>query len=303
MPLIFDIKRYAIHDGPGVRTTLFMKGCPLRCLWCHNPESWTSQRQRIYKRQRCIGCQSCVEACPQHALQLTPGGIVPTGESCTACGRCADECPTTALEMCGRHYTVAQLMDEVERERGIMEQSHGGVTLSGGEPLLHPADTLELLSELGRRGFHRCVDTTLYCADHIALSAARACELLLVDLKCMDEARHRRYTGVSNAPILRNLRAVAAEGHDFLIRIPLIVEVNAGLPNLEATAQFLDSLPQWKSRHVDLLPYHDTGRGKHERLWSRYNPDGLPLSTPTAEAQQEAVSLFARYGIEAGIGG
>lgn len=303
MPIIFDIKRYAIHDGPGIRTTLFMKGCPLRCVWCHNPESWTSPRQRIYKRQRCIGCQSCVEACPQHALQLTKDGIVPTGQPCLACGRCASECPTTALEMCGRECSVAQLMDEVEKERGIMEQSHGGVTLSGGEPLLHPADTLALLRELGSRGFHRCLDTTLYAPTADVLSAARETDLLLVDLKCMDDRKHRLYTGVSNQPILQNLQAVAAEGHDFLIRIPLINEVNADEANIEATAQFLDALPQWPSRHVDLLPYHDTGRGKHERLWSHYNPRDLALSTPTPEAQQRAIRQLAHYGIEAGIGG
>lgn len=303
MALIFDIKRYAIHDGPGIRTTLFLKGCPLRCVWCHNPESWSSQRQRIYKRQRCIGCHSCVDACPQGALQLTPDGIVPTASPCVACGRCADECPTTALEMCGRDYTLPQLMAEVEKERGIMEQSHGGVTLSGGEPLLHFADTLRILQELGRRGLHRCLDTTLHHSTAEVLTAAQHCELLLIDLKCMDDRKHHRYTGVGNQLILHNLQAISEARHDFLIRIPLICEVNADPDNIEATARFLAELPHWPSRHVDLLPYHDTGRGKHERLWSRYNPDNLLLSTPSAAEQQRIIDQFADHGISANIGG
>ena len=116
MALIFDIKRYAIHDGPGIRTTLFMKGCPLRCVWCHNPEGWTSQRQRLYKRSKCIGCRSCVEACPQHALEMTAEGIRPTANECLLCGKCAEECPTMALEMCGKEWSLDALMNEVEKE-------------------------------------------------------------------------------------------------------------------------------------------------------------------------------------------
>ena len=154
MSLIFDIKRYAINDGPGIRTTLFMKGCPLHCVWCHNPESWSPRQQILYKRSKCIGCQTCVETCPQQILRLSPDGIV-MGSGCTLCGRCAEECPTTALEQCGREWTMDELMSEVEKERDVMTDSGGGVTLCGGEPLMHPDDTIALLKALGRRGFHR----------------------------------------------------------------------------------------------------------------------------------------------------
>ena len=302
MALLFDIKRYAIHDGPGIRTTLFLKGCPLRCIWCHNPESWSPLPQRLYKKQRCIGCHSCVDACPQGALVLTPDGIRPTGQPCTLCGTCARECPASALEMSGRTWPMEELMAEVEKERGMMERSGGGVTLCGGEPLMHPVYLLELLQELGRRGFHRAVDTTLYASPEVVRSVAGHCELLLVDLKLMDSARHERFTGVPNETILRNIRLVAELDVPFFIRIPLIEGINADEANLEASAVFLASLPHGPGE-VDLLPYHDIGKGKHERLGTKYNPDGIPMSTPSETVQQRALALFASYGLTARIGG
>ena len=142
--LIFDIKRYAINDGPGIRTTIFLKGCPLRCVWCHNPEGWTPQPQLLYKQSKCIGCKTCVSVCPQHLLELTPEGIS-LNQGCPLCARCTEECPTTALEICGKEWPMDELMAEIEKERDVMEQSGGGVTLCGGEPLMHPEYTLELL--------------------------------------------------------------------------------------------------------------------------------------------------------------
>ena len=164
MALIFDIKRFAINDGPGIRTTLFIKGCPLRCVWCHNPEGWTDKQQKLYNKKKCIGCRTCVELCPQGALQLTSQGIEATDSACLLCGTCTDNCPTLALQMSGKEWTMDELMKQVEKERQVMQDSGGGVTLCGGDPLMHPAYTLELLMELGRRGFHRAVDTTLYAS-------------------------------------------------------------------------------------------------------------------------------------------
>ena len=302
MALIFDIKRYALHDGPGIRTTLFLKGCPLRCVWCHNPESWSPKPQKLYKKSKCIGCSSCVDACPESALKLTPDGIVPTGRPCVLCGACTDACPALALEMSGKEWPMDELMAEVEKERGMMEDSGGGVTLCGGEPLMDPDYALELLRELGRRGFHRTVDTSLYVAPETVRAVAGECELFLVDLKSMDPEIHRKFTGVSNETILANLRLLSELGARYWIRIPLIREVNADRANLEATARFLTELPT-PPESVDLLPYHDIGKGKHERMWTAYNPQGYAFTTPDKEEQEAAAELFRGYGFAARIGG
>ncbi len=302
MALIFDIKRYAINDGPGIRTTIFLKGCPLHCVWCHNPESWTPQPQKLYKKTKCIGCRSCVDICPQQAIQLTPDGIKPTGNLCLACGKCTEECPTTALEMCGKEWSMEDLMAEIEKERAIMEDSQGGVTLCGGEPLMHPDYSLELLYELGRRGFHRTVDTTLYASQDVVKQIAEACELFLVDLKIMDSAKHQVYTGVPNERILQNIKWLAEADKDFFIRIPLIEGVNADEQNIEDTACFLKTLP-WTRRTLNLLPYHDVGKDKHRRMWSSYNPQGIQMSTPSDDVLQRCVDQFETHGIHAIIGG
>ena len=302
MALIFDIKRYALHDGPGIRTTLFLKGCPLRCAWCHNPESWSPKPQKLYKKSKCIGCGSCVAACSQDAIELTPDGIVPTENRCLLCGRCTDACPAAALEMSGRVWPMDELTAEVEKERGVMADSGGGVTLCGGEPLMDPDYALELLRELGRRGFHRAVDTSLFVRPELIPEVARECELFLVDLKTMDSEVHRKYTGVPNEQILNNIRLLSGLVARYFIRIPLIREVNADRVNLEATARFLTSLPT-PPEEVDLLPYHDIGKGKHERMWSVYNPLGYAFSAPSQKEQEAAAELFRAHGLKVQIGG
>ncbi len=302
MALIFDIKRYAIHDGPGIRTTLFVKGCPLRCVWCHNPESWSPVPQRLYKQGKCIGCQSCVNVCPQGALHLTPEGIRPTGKPCILCGACAEACPALAMEICGREWPMEEILAEVEKERGVMTDSGGGVTISGGEPMMHPKTVLPLLEELGRRGIHRAVDTTLYAKPELVQEYASRCELFLLDLKTMDSAVHKRYTGVPNELILSNYRLIASLGKRYWVRIPLISEVNATEDNIRASADFLSSLPL-RPEVVDLLPYHDIGKGKHERMGTTYNPEGLPLSAPDGRQLARCENILKAAGLTVRIGG
>ena len=279
---IFDIKRFAINDGPGIRTTLFIKGCPLRCVWCHNPEGWTTEPQVLFKQSKCIRCGACSEK-----------------------GFTVDDCPTAAREICGREYSMDELMAEVEKERAVMENSGGGVTLCGGEPLMHPEGTLEILHELGRRGFHRTVDTTLYAKPEVVDAVAAECELLLIDLKLMDSDKHRLYTGVGNELILENIRRVAETGHPFVIRIPLIEGINADEENIEATAQFLSSLSISEALVTHLLPYHDVGKDKHRRMMppTPYNPQGYPMAVPSEETMQRCRQQLESHGLRVVIGG
>lgn len=319
MPLIFDIKRFALNDGPGIRTTLFLKGCPLRCVWCHNPEGQHAEAQKLYTKNKCIGCGTCVSVCPQGAIPrplpspllkerelwsplLQEGTGEAMGEACILCGACAEACPTTALKMSGRAWPMEELMAVIEKERKVMEESGGGVTLCGGEPLMHPDYAIELLDELGRRGFHRAVDTTLHTSADVVRRVAERCELFLIDLKHMDATQHQRYTGVTNERILDNIRLVATLGVPYWVRIPLIEGVNADEQNICASARFLASLPT-QPEVVNLLIYHDIGKGKHEKLGTTYNPDGIPMSPPSDAVQQRSLELLAAHGLKARIGG
>ena len=301
MALIFDIKRFAINDGPGIRTTLFMKGCPLRCVWCHNPEGFEDRPVKMYTKKKCIGCQTCVEVCPQKNLVLTPDCIKDLGH-CTTCGRCTDECPTLALEMAGKEWPMDELMQVVEKERTVMEESGGGVTLCGGEPLMHPDYLCEVLDELGRRNIHRTVDTTLFASPETVRRVAERCELFLVDLKMMDSDKHFRYTRVRNEQILSNIQMLSTLDIPFWARIPLIVGVNADDDNLMASAAFLAGLKR-PPEVVNLLVYHDVGKGKYARLGTAYNPDALSMEAPSEEMQQHALGIMQSFGLNAKIGG
>ena len=311
--ILFDIKRYSINDGPGIRTTIFFKGCPLRCVWCHNPESWSVHPQKLYKKSKCIGCSSCVAACPNGAIQLTSDGIKPVeGSHCVQCGKCTEVCPTTALELCGRDWTMEELMFEIEKERDIMTNSGGGVTLCGGEPLMHIDDALAVLQELGNRGFHRTVDTTLHLPSEQLRKVVNECELFLVDLKHMDSAIHKKYTGVSNELILDNIRLLASLHKPMWIRIPLIEGINTDEQNITATIRFISSLSTslplggvggGPSIQVNLLPYHDVGKDKHQRFWSHYNPQNIKMATPSEVTINHISDMFTAQGIKTIIGG
>lgn len=299
--LIFDIKRYSINDGPGIRVTVFFKGCPLTCTWCHNPESQSSGRQKLYTASKCIACGECVEACPEMALKLSAdSGIVTQKELCTLCGICAEVCPSKAMEISGRMESSDLIMHAIRKETLLMDTSGGGVTFSGGEPLQHPALLLNLLKTCGNERIHRAVDTSGYARWEILAAVAEYTDLFLYDIKHMDTELHEKFTGVSNEIILRNLQSLAGTGKAIAIRIPLIEGFNADEYNITKTAAFVASLPE-NAHNIHLLPYHSIASKKYEKLGEKYDPG--ELREPSSETIAACIEIFRQHGLNAISGG
>ncbi len=266
--IIFDIKRYAIHDGPGIRTTVFFKGCPLRCWWCHNPESQSPRPEIMLRANRCILCGACQADCPQGAIQLDRAGATTDRTLCDLCAICVDACYSGARELSGREMTVHQVLAEIERDIPFYDQSGGGVTFSGGEPLLQPAFLSALLHACRQRGIHTVLDTSGYTSWDTLERIRDNVDLFLYDLKLLDPVRHVKYTGVSNHLILSNLRALSGHGHRLLVRMPIIPGINDAEADLRAAGDFLACLPHLEG--VELLGYHHTGLAKYETLGRSY---------------------------------
>jgi len=298
--LIFDIKPYSINDGPGIRITIFLKGCPLSCAWCHNPEGISPHLQKLYTKSKCIGCGTCVENCPVNALQLTSEGIITDTNLCDLCGICADVCPTKAMEMSGQQVTVEEIMKRIRRETVMMDHSEGGVTISGGEPMMQSDFLIELLDALGKEGIHRAVDTTGFSKTETLLEVAHRTDLFLYDLKMMDSVRHKKFTGVNNEKILANLIALSESGANINIRIPLIKGVNADEENIRQSAEFIASLPG-ERKLVSLLPYHNIAIHKYGKLGQEY--EGGEMGEPTPVDIERSIRIFAEFGLEAAVGG
>jgi pyruvate formate lyase activating enzyme len=299
-PLTFDIKRYAINDGPGIRVCIFLKGCPLNCRWCHNPESIAPQAQKLFTANKCIGCGECVTSCPQQACTLAAKGIVTNAQLCNICGKCAEVCPSRATELSGKYRPVTELLEIIEKERPFFDQSGGGVTISGGEPLLFPEFLCELLDACGQRQIHRCIDTAGLAKTAILLEVAKRTELFLFDLKLIDNGKHKEWTGVGNELILRNLQALAQTGAAIQIRIPLIKGCNADVENIAATAAFIAALPGAK-KSINLLPYHTSASGKDLKLGQPRNLSGLSEPSPAEVAS--IIAQFAEFDLLASVGG
>jgi len=296
---IFDIKKYAIHDGPGIRTTVFFKGCPLSCWWCHNPESLSTAPQRLYRRERCIGCQECLTTCSNGAIREFEGQLQWTADDCRYCRSCAKACPAEAVEFIGQTMTVEEIVTEITKDTLFYDQSNGGVTISGGEPLMQPAFLMALLDACGEKGIHRTVDTSGHADTQTLLETASRTDLFLSDLKHMDPQKHFRYTGVANDTILNNLKQLSHRGARIIIRLPVVPGINADKENIDRTGALAASLSGVIG--INILPYHCAAEAKYRNL-------GLKNKTPDVQRPSgDVIASVARqlesYALEVKIGG
>jgi pyruvate formate lyase activating enzyme len=296
--LIFDIKRYSIHDGPGIRTTVFFKGCPLACFWCHNPESQASEPELIYRENLCMRCKACLAACMNEAISWDGDRPIVDPGRCERCGACAEACYADARELIGREMTVTEVMSEVERDMPFYEESGGGITLSGGEPLLQQEFARELLEACRARRIHTALDTCGHAPWETIDRIRPVVDLFLYDLKLIDEVRHRRFTGASNELLLKNLQLLSQHEHNIILIVPVIPGVNDDSEEIHRLGAFAASLQG--QRGVILRPFHRLGLDKHELLGRLYShPD---IEAPPAERLSEIARILVEYGLRVSVG-
>lgn len=262
--MVFDIQHFCVDDGPGIRTTVFMKGCPLRCAWCHNPEGLSRKVQITYFADKCLSCGRCAAACDHGGHSIAEDGHVFSREGCVQCGACVEACPAGALKVAGREMEPEEALREVLKDRPFYENSGGGITLSGGEPFFQSEFALELLRGARQAGLHTCVETSGHCPKEVIEAAAELVDLFLFDVKETDGELHKRFTGVDNARILENLRVLAEKNRPVILRCPIIPGCNDRREHILGIAQLANSLRN--VREVHLEPYHPFGVDKYTRL-------------------------------------
>ncbi len=283
--MIFDIGKFALHDGPGIRTTVFLKGCPLRCLWCHNPESQSCRPEIFFRPEQCLGCGRCFSACPRHCHQMRGGSRLFHRESCNGCGRCAAECHSGALERVGRIMSVEEVIAEVLKDKLFYEKSGGGITLSGGEPLAQIEFTAALLQTAGEHNLHTCLETSGFAPPEEIMRLVPSVDLWLWDVKACPKD-HPRLTGVPAGPILENLHRLDRAGGNIILRCPLIPGVNDSPAHLTGIGELANSLRN--VREIQLEPYHALGEGKRAHL-GRPEVAGMHPPSPATLSEWLAV--------------
>lgn len=292
--IVFNIQRYSIQDGPGIRTTVFFKGCPLHCLWCHNPEGINPRPEIVWWERRCLGCKECLKACPLHT-DIFPPAFDPR---CDLCGKCLEVCPAKALELAGKEFTVPELIEEILKDRIFFDVSQGGVTFSGGEPLFQGEFLLSVLQALKEEKVHTTIDTSGYAPPELFNKVSEIADLFLYDLKLVDEKKHRYFTGVSNKIILENLTSLAEKNKKVIVRFPVIPGINDDSQNIQIMGKFLASL---KIEEINLLPYHKIAQDKYRRLGREYQLSSL--EPPSPERLEEIKKSLDRFVPQVKIGG
>ncbi len=290
---VFNIQRFSIHDGPGIRTVVFLKGCNLRCRWCSNPESQNIKREMTYDKRLCRLCGRCVAVCPVDGISLGEVGINIDRELCTGCGKCAKACDFNALKSVSTSYTVEEIVEIVKKDRPFYIKSSGGVTFSGGEPFIQKDFLLSLINQLEKEGIKTAVETAGLVPYNTLHNSKTS--LFLYDLKHIDEELHKRYTGESNTVILENLRKLIADNRDVIVRIPLIPGINMDEEILKRTGAFLRSI---RAEEVNLLPYHTLGLSKYKMLDMEYQLNDT--RTPDEKEIERALKTLASFGLHVG---
>lgn len=300
---VFNIQRFTIHDGPGIRTEFFLKGCPLRCEWCSNPESWMPYIQAGVYKTKCISlkkCGMCTEVCPNQALQFYRGKLVGIDrDKCRNCLSCYAECPSDAIKQWGKQMTVEECMAEIRKDVGYYERSGGGVTVSGGEPLLQSDFVAELFRVCQEEGIHTCCESAFYTDWKNIEKILPYTDLFISDIKHMDSKIHKQYTNVPNEKILENLKKLTQETEkELILRIPVIPDVNDNMENMQATADFIIGELGNRVRTLQLLSFMRMGEEKYASLGMPYKMEGVRLNR---KSFQKKVSRFADYFNERGI--
>jgi pyruvate formate lyase activating enzyme len=292
--MIFDIQRFSIHDGPGIRTTVFFKGCSLGCRWCHNPEGISPAPVLSFMASKCIGCGYCFRACVRAVHSMRGGQHVMDRSRCEVCGRCATECHAQALELIGRRASVEEVMAEVLADRAFYQTSGGGMTLSGGEPLMQFEFALALLRAAKNERLHNCVETSSFVSWTNFERVLPLTDLFLCDVKDTNDARHLANTGVSNGLILSNIRRLHEAGANIRLRVPLVPGCNDAQDNLDGLARLAAELPRIEG--VEILLYHKLGLGKHQRLGS-HNPLEFDPSPTAKDRRDEWIAQLRQKGV------
>lgn len=273
--MVIDISRMTVHNGPGIRTLILFKGCPLRCIWCSTPESQNENHETALFADRCIFCGDCLSVCPSGAITISDKKIAIDRGMCNSCGKCSSVCYTEALRLLGRQYTVEELIDVVKRDAVAYKHSGGGVTISGGEPFQRPDFLLELFQELKKNNISICVDTCGFTSRENIEAVLPYTDLFLWDVKHMADATHKELTGVSNRLILNNLRFISDRGIPVYLRLPVIPGCNDSEENIRAACLFAKNLPSLVE--IDLLPLHHLGRARYVALGREYPIEGMSL--------------------------